>query len=308
MKLIKSHIEPKSSIVINFSFPPPNNSDKEKIYRLNRELNRSDNKSSIYIIIEIIFVIYPIQINFYSEKYSLTFDNQQYKLNTTKLLKGEIIKFKIENHFKQMPFQLQFSITSLEKNTNDEPIIEIKNSNEFNIIIQNNNGKEDIDKLNCLIDIYFSEEKKISILIDSLIISTYFDFYIYDYETKNFVNDKMDIYIPSFENECEIELHFLVSTFIEKKILLDFLIFQKFLKVLLLLNHSNEIKINSYENYFSIKLKFNLSKFYDNEIAVFEFKINDLSKKIQLFQKNQSIKNIDLKLIKKVIKMELKEI
>ena len=99
MKLNKSNIDPNSSIIINFAFPPPNTSNEEKIYRLIRNLNVSDNKSSINIIIEIIFVIYPIQINFYSEKYSLTFDNQQYKLNTTKLLKGEIIKFKIENNF-----------------------------------------------------------------------------------------------------------------------------------------------------------------------------------------------------------------
>jgi hypothetical protein len=279
MKLIKSHIEPKSSIVINFSFPPPNNSDKEKIYRLNRELNISDNKSSINIIIEIIFVIYPIQINFYSEKYSLTFDNQQYKLNATKLLKGEIIKFKIENNFKQMPFQLQFSITSLEKNTNDEPIIEIKNSNEFNIIIQNNNNNiENVDILNCLIDIYITEEIKSSILIDSLIISTYFEFYIYDYETKNFVDNKMDIYIPSFENECEIELYFLVNIFIKSNIIGLFKISQ-ISEGVTIINLSKEIKINSYENYFSIKLKFNLSKFFDNEIATFEFKINNLSKK-----------------------------
>ncbi len=38
MKLIKSHMEQNSSIVINFAFPPPNKSDKEKIYRLNRDL------------------------------------------------------------------------------------------------------------------------------------------------------------------------------------------------------------------------------------------------------------------------------
>ena len=298
MKLNKSNIDPNSSIIINFAFPPINTSNKEKIYRLIRNLNISDNKSSINIIIEIIFVIYPIQIFFSSEKYSLTFDNQQYKLNATKLLKGEIIKFKIENNFKQIPFQLQFSITSLEKNTNDEPMIEIKNSNEFNIIIQNNNNNiENVDILNCLIDIYITEEIKISILIDSLIISTYFNFYIYDYETKNFVDNKMDIYIPSFENECEIELHFLVNTFIESNIIGIFNI-SEISEGVTIINHSKEIKINSYENYFSIKLKFNLSKFFDNEIATFEFKINNLSKKIKLFQKNQSIKYIDLKLIK----------
>ena len=59
-------------------------------------------------------------------------------------------------------------------------MIEIKNSNEFNIIIQNNNNNiENVDILNCLIDIYITEEIKISILIDSLIISTYFNFYIF---------------------------------------------------------------------------------------------------------------------------------
>ena len=109
----------------------------------------------------------------------------------------------------------------------------------------------------------------------------------------------MDIYIPSFENECEIELYFLVNIFIKSNIIGLFKISQ-ISEGVTIINHSKEIKINSYENYFSIKLKLNLSKFFDNEIATFEFKINNLSKKIKLFQKNQSIKYIDLKLIKEI--------
>ena len=105
----------------------------------------------------------------------------------------------------------------------------------------------------------------------------------------------MDIYIPSFENECEIELYFLMNIFIKSNIIGLFKISQ-ISEGVTIINHSKEIKINSYENYFSIKLKFNLSKLFDNEIATFEFKINNLSKKIKLFQKNQSIKYIDLKL------------
>ena len=51
-------------------------------------------------------------------------------------------------------------------------------------------------------------------LIDFLIISIYFDIYIYDdYETKNFIIDKMNIYIPHFKEKCENELNFLISTF-----------------------------------------------------------------------------------------------
>ena len=90
------------------------------------------------------------------------FHNHKYKIqNKLKLLKGEIIKFYIENNFEQIPFLLKSRITSLEKNTYDEPIIEIKHSNEFNIIIQNNNDDiENIDILNCLIDIYITEEIK----------------------------------------------------------------------------------------------------------------------------------------------------
>jgi hypothetical protein len=201
---------------------------------------------------------------------------------------------------------LKSSIKSLNNNTYDEPLIEIKDSNEINIIIPND-GKEDIDKLHCLIDIYFSEEKKISILIDSLIISTYFDFYIYDYTKQGFVNDKMDIYIPSFENECEIELYFLVSIFIKEKIngLFNILDISEGVTIIESLNN---IPIKKYHNYFSIKLKFDLYKFYNNKIAEFEFKINNFSKKIILYQKSQKISEVNIKLIKEIINNELREI
>ena len=76
-----------------------------------------------------------------------------------------------------------------------------------------------------------------------------------------------------------------MNTFIESNIIGIFNI-SEISEGVTIINYSKEIKINSYENYFSVKLKFNLSKFLDNEIATFEFKINNLSKKIQLFQKN----------------------
>ena len=85
MKLAKSHIEPNTSIDIDFSFPPINDSNEEKIYRIIRDLNISNKNSFINIIIEVIFIIYPLQIIFLSEKYSLIFENKKYKLNTNVL-------------------------------------------------------------------------------------------------------------------------------------------------------------------------------------------------------------------------------
>ncbi len=139
--------------------------------------------------------------------------------------------------------------------------------------------------MNCLIEIYFSEKLKIPILIDSLIISTYFEFYIYDYEIQNYVIDKMEIYIPVFKNECEIKLNFLVSSFIDNNIIGLFKI-SEVSEGITIIEASNKIQINSYEKYFSVNLKFDMTKFNDKEIAVFEFQINDVIRKIELFQKS----------------------
>ena len=118
----------------------------------------------------------------------------------------------------------------------------------------------------------------------------------------------MEIYIPSFEKECEIELYFLVSTYFEEKNINGFFNVSDISDGVIIIESLNQIPIDSYEKEFSIKLKFNLCKCFDNEIATFKFEINNLSKTIQLFQKNQSIKNINLQSIKKVINKELKEI
>ena len=300
IKLKKTRIPPESPIDIDFSFPPPNTSKEEKIYRLRRNLKVSNNSSNTNIIIEIIFIVCPIQIDFSCQKYSLTFEDEKYKLNTKKLLKGEIINFKINNNYKEIPFSLKYRITSLDKNTFDEPKIEIINSNEVNLIIQKDEKSiEDIDILNCLLEIYISENIKIPILIDSLIIPTYFDFYIYDYETKNFVTDKMSIYVPTFEEKCQIELHFLVSTISGANIIGLFLI-SEISEGISVIDSPKEIKLNLNENNFSIKLEIDMKVFNDNEIAIFDFSINNVVKKIVLLQKIQKIKNIDLNIIKKV--------
>ena len=279
INLKKSHIDPKSSIYIDFYFPPKNTSEEEVIYRLIRNLKVSNKSSCVNIIIEIIFIVYPIQIDFSCDEYSLTFENNQYKLNATKLLKGETIKFKIKNNYSQIPLILNHTIKSLDKNTYDKPKIEIKNSNEIDLTIQKNDSKiEDIDILNCLIEIFISENMKIPILIDSLIISTYFDFYIYDYETKNFVTDKMYIYIPTFDDECLISLNFLISTFNNLNIIGQFNILE-ISEGITVIESQKKMKINSNENYFTIKLKFDLTKFSDNDIAAFEFNINFKNRK-----------------------------
>ena len=181
---------------------------------MKRKLKISINSSSIEILLEIIFIVCPIQIDFSSEKYTLSFENNQFKLNTNYLSKGEIIKFKINNKYEKINFGLKHSITSLEKNTSDEPLINFQQPNEIILKIKNDNKNiNQIDCLNCLLIIYIIEKIKITILIESLIISTYFDFYIYDYESKNFFTDKMLIFIPNFEDSCQIDLNFLVSTF-----------------------------------------------------------------------------------------------
>ena len=300
MKLEKNNIEPESSINIEFSVPPPNTSKEEIIYRLKRNLKVSINSSSINIIIEIIFIVCPIQINFSCEQYPLIYENEQFKLDTKILLKGETINWKINNFYKENQFVLKHMIKSLDKNTYDEPEIKIKNSGEIKLTIKNNKSNiNDIDILNCLLEIYISEKLKIPILIDSLIVSTYFDFYIYDFETKKFLMDKMEIFIPTFEEKYEIKLNFLVSTFNVNNIIGFFKIFD-ISEGVKIIDAPDKMKLSSNENHFQVILEFDLGSFIDNELAVFEFKINDIIKKIELFQKRQEIKYLDLNLIKRI--------
>ena len=267
MKLKKNKIEPNTSLEIVISFPPPNNTKKEITYRLNRNLVISLNTISIKIIIEIIFIVYPIIIDFSCEQYSLYFENEQYKLNTKILVKDEIIKFKIQNNYEKIPFILKSSIKSLDKNSCDKPEIQINQNDIYLKIKQNEN---DIDILNCILDIYISENIKISILINSIIISTYFDFYIYDYETKEFIMDKNYIYIPSFEDKVTIELNFLVNTFngINQVGLFNI---EEISEGITVDSSPEKIEINSNEIYFKKKLTFDMEKFDDKEIAIFKF-------------------------------------
>jgi hypothetical protein len=68
------------------------------------------------------------------------------------------------------------------------------------------------------------------------------------------------------------------------------------------------MKLNLNENNFSIKLEIDMKVFNDNEIAIFDFSINNVVKKIILLQKIQKIKNIGLNIIKKVENKKLLEI
>ena len=87
MKIKKNHIDPEASIDIDICFPPPNISNEEIIYRLIRNLKVSNNESTINILIEIIYIVCPIQIEFSCENYYLIFENGQYIINSKKLLK-----------------------------------------------------------------------------------------------------------------------------------------------------------------------------------------------------------------------------
>ena len=93
----------------------------------------------------------------------------------------------------------------------------------------------------------------------------------------------MLIFIPNFEDSCQIDLNFLISTFGGENIEGTFKI-SEFSEGISFEKNQFDIKLTSNENYFSIKLKVDLTNFNDNEIALFEFKINNITKKILLLQ------------------------
>ena len=109
----------------------------------------------------------------------------------------------------------------------------------------------------------------------------------------------MSIYVPTFEEKCQIELHFLVSTISGANIIGSFLL-SEISEGISVIDSPKEMKLNFSENNFSIKLEIDMKVFNDNEIAIFDFTINNIVKKIKLLQKIQKINNIDLNIIKKV--------
>ena len=117
----------------------------------------------------------------------------------------------------------------------------------------------------------------------------------------------MLIFIPNFEDSCQIDLNFLVSTFGGENIEGTFKI-SEISEGISFERNQFDIKLISNENYFSIKLKVDLTNFNDNEIALFEFKINNITKKILLLQNCYEIGKLNINLIKKIENNEEKQI
>ena len=270
-----------------------------KKYIISRKLIISNGKSTIDILIEIIFFVFPLKLLFSCYNYNLIFSDNSYKLDAFHLLKGETIFFSLKNSYSNIPIFPKVRFDSLKNNTFEQPIVNFSNLNDFSIILPDNKELE-IEKLECILEIYATEEIKFQIYFNAIIFPTYFDFYLFNFETKRYETNKIEMYIPTFKKQYELTLNFLISTFINKEVIGELIILSKDNGINFIGDFPKKITIDSNKTTFSISISINLDKLFDEEIAKFEFKIFNFSKTIELIKKSECFQDVNINLIKKL--------
>ena len=110
----------------------------------------------------------PIEILLSCENYQLQYIKGNYVLKTNQLYTTEKLIFHIDNYISGEKNQIKARIVSLEGNKSKKPYIKV----ERNILIvdfdYSNNDKH--KRINCKIECYLTENYKISIIIDSVIL------------------------------------------------------------------------------------------------------------------------------------------
>ena len=138
------------------------------------------------------FDIIPFYVMVYCEEYELIkMNDNETCLNVTQLFFDDELHFKIKNYINDSPVNYKLEIKYLENNDYEglkKENIKI-NENEFSLKLKGDKGDNNLEqnkRISILIIIYFNNNLKINIKIDSLI--SYFNFQIlcYDYENKKF--------------------------------------------------------------------------------------------------------------------------
>ena len=219
---VQNYIKPKDPIQIEIYIP--NSVEKGKIENqiIKRNLKLTAGNSNCEVEIEMKILTIPIELLLSCENYKLEFINEYYYLKTNQLFSKEKLVFKIQNYFKSDNLEIQTRIESLEGNTSKEPKIEWGDDTlSVNLPgIENNEAK----RINCKIEIYISQNYKIPIIIDSVIMPINYSFQIYDFLSHCFVSNKLELLLPTSNysygnfikylpnnNIIEIKLNLLIS-------------------------------------------------------------------------------------------------
>ena len=126
-----------------------------------------------------------------------------YKLDASTLTSNEHIDLAIMNNYSREDIIFCVSVKSLDNNSSKKPEVYSKNMKKnkikesFQIIIPNYNYEiiDEIPRLNCMYEIMINENFVIYIIIDAIIKSNIYKFYIYDFFSKKYVENEVTIYL-----------------------------------------------------------------------------------------------------------------
>ena len=120
-----------------------------------------------------------------------------FKLDTYELLSDEIINFELLNYKREEPIEFYLSVKCLKDNISNIPeFLRRKQNNNFNIKIPEyicKNNETEFPRLQCMFNIQINKYCVIHIKIDALIRHILNIFKIYDFNSKNYVENQMQI-------------------------------------------------------------------------------------------------------------------
>ena len=264
---------------------------------------------SLILPFEIKFELIPFILKF-STKTKKIIKKDNYFFISEDLYSDEEISFTLEQIDKKQKIDLNplIQIEGLENNNSNEPNIFIEhkeNENEIieiKFIIPNNNQEK--SKMNMYINIYFTQNYKIPILIDSYICPFNYNLLFYDYNDREY-KEENSVIKYNFENNINDNKIFNIyikfdfqNGFIGKYLESEFFIENKIEKCFEIMNLKDILnKKQVYHNFiFEIKIKVNNSSFPPNEIYKIHFVsvINKIKKETDITFINENNNDANL--------------
>ena len=159
--------------------------------------------------VNIILTTIPISVLISCKEYKLikekiNYDNnitfeQCFKLDTNQFIGDEEINFELVNYKNNDSIDFYLNVRSLENNSSNKPIFSQKKlKNEFSIIIPKydcDSTDKDVPRLNCILEVFINKNFVIYILIDALIRPNINIFKMYDFYSKEYVENEITIYL-----------------------------------------------------------------------------------------------------------------
>jgi len=166
----------------------------------------------------------PLELLISCENYKLEYINGVYHLKAYQLFSKKKIIFRIQNYLKGEENAIKTRMEYLEGNT-PGVLIDLKEEKE-KLVVTLPNIINEPKRVNYKIECYISKNYNIPIIIDSVIIPIDYSFQVWDFLSKNFKPEKLEILLPIInssrgnyfikyndENEgwLEINLNFIIK-------------------------------------------------------------------------------------------------